>query len=129
MTWCEIGTIFAARAIDSDTAWTAQEQALHQFYALLVTLGIAIVAGILTGFLINIGGSFPEHRWYNDDEFWNLPHEHNDHPEDHPGDTAADGADAYNNASADLGIALGFGGGAAQKPTERSVRSVTTSLL
>jgi len=80
-----IGFIFPARApsnttladqldVDPGDDRTASSQALHQFYALLVTLGISIVSGLLTGAFIRVVpfGRKPK-KPFSDDEFWETP--------------------------------------------------------
>ena len=87
-----IGTIFPSRNslnITGGLGWTAQDQAQHQLYALLTTLGMAIGAGIITGALINFGGKFDPEKWYNDAEFWEMP--------DYDSDVEAGRADAQHH--------------------------------
>jgi len=73
-----IKTIFPARDPDG-LAWNAQDQAKHQLYALLVTLGIAIGGGLLIGCIVKVMPSVPEEFWYDDAPLWI---EENDEDED-----------------------------------------------
>lgn len=76
-----IGTIFPARnpvEIEGGLGWDASQQAKHQLYALLTTLAMAIVAGLITGALVNLGGKFDPEKWYNDADYWHMPDEDED---------------------------------------------------
>lgn len=67
-----IGTIFPGRnaVCDFDTCgWSAGKQAVHQLYALLITLGIAVLGGCVTGQMINALRHSPSRR-ITDKEYW-----------------------------------------------------------
>jgi ammonium transporter Rh len=62
-----IAIIYPARGLGR----TAGEQGLYQFAALGTTIGIAILGGAITGFILN---NFPAvSRPFNDDEDWHVP--------------------------------------------------------
>lgn len=69
-----IGEVFPARAVDSK-GWSASTQAQHQLYALLTTLGIAIVGGLVTGMIVKKLGELDENVWYDDEQFWDQDEE------------------------------------------------------
>lgn len=62
---------------------SATNQAAFQMYALLTTLAVAIVGGLLTGFLLKlpIFDQVPRHRLFDDELSWEVPEdeEHDDH--------------------------------------------------
>lgn len=69
-----IGVVFPARSPDAQ-GWSAAEQANHQLYTLLITLGISIVGGLLTGFFVKQIGHLDESVWYDDAHFWDQEEE------------------------------------------------------
>ncbi|CAK9833826.1 Ammonium transporter Rh type B-B [Anthophora retusa] len=84
--------IFPARAPSSETKLaeirdnydisaglnrTAGQQAAYQLLVLVITLGIAIVSGLVTGLVMrmSICGSIPEEQKFDDDAHWELEEE------------------------------------------------------
>jgi len=54
--------------------WDASDQAQHQLWALLVTLGISIGSGIFVGTLVkSVGGMIDDEHWYDDETHWEVP--------------------------------------------------------
>lgn len=70
--WPGRATAGSADATYMASNWNASEQAIQQLYALLVTLGVSIGGGLLTGYLLNLCGQFDEAKWYDDQHFWEL---------------------------------------------------------
>ncbi|CAK9807155.1 Ammonium transporter Rh type B [Anthophora plagiata] len=56
---------------------TAGQQAAYQLLVLVITLGIAIVSGLVTGLMMrmSICGSIPEEQKFDDDAHWELEEE------------------------------------------------------
>ena len=67
-----IGTIFPGRnsVCEFDTCgWSASKQAVHQLYALVITLGVAVVGGCVTGHYVKPMRQAPT-RMLSDVEYW-----------------------------------------------------------
>lgn len=56
---------------------TAGQQAAYQLFALAITLGIAIVSGLMTGLMMrmSIFGSVSEEQKFDDEYHWELEEE------------------------------------------------------
>ena len=67
-----IDLIFPARA--GSDGRSAKEQALYQFLGIVITLGISIIGGIITGFFVNLLNN-DDSVEFNDSEYWHLPEE------------------------------------------------------
>ncbi|EMP31328.1 Ammonium transporter Rh type B-B [Chelonia mydas] len=59
---------------------TAQYQGVYQFFALLITLGFAVVGGSLVGAILKIRslGSPPDTQCFEDQIYWEVPEDHQD---------------------------------------------------
>lgn len=66
--------VFGAMS-DDGTGRTAANQALNQFYALLVTIAVSTIGGIITGLLARVKVLEPlnDHEKYDDEVNWELP--------------------------------------------------------
>jgi len=67
-----IDLIFPARA--GSDGRSAKEQALYQFLGIVITLGISIIGGIITGFFVNLLKN-DDSVEFDDSEYWYLPEE------------------------------------------------------
>jgi ammonium transporter Rh len=73
--------IAAGSSCETGKGWDAGEQAQHQLWALLVTLGISIASGIFVGTLVkSVGGMIGSEHWYDDKAYWEVPEESEDEP-------------------------------------------------
>ena len=67
-----IGDIFPARA--GPNGRSAEKQALYQFFGVLITFGISILGGIITGFFVKMLEE-SESKEFDDSQYWHVPDE------------------------------------------------------
>jgi ammonium transporter Rh len=96
-----IGALAGVIAIGANSeafAWgiqpgrTMSEQALIQFYFMLITLGISIVTGAIGGLLIKNFSQLPRDTLFIDEKFWEVPSLEMPYYFDHRGEIARGGS-------------------------------------
>ena len=67
--------------IDFGVLRSFREQAVYQIIALAVTMIIALVSGIIIGFIMRFLSSLEPEDWYEDGAFWESPEQFEIEPE------------------------------------------------
>ena len=78
----DIKYIFEARGAPYNR--DAGTQAGYQAAALAITLGISIVGGLITGFVVSKFPVATQTRLFDDAEYWEVPHEEEHHAPESP---------------------------------------------
>jgi len=68
----DLYAIWPARLKTGDNR-SKSNQAGYQFLAVVVTLAMSIVGGLITGFFVSLLDNPSEDQWFDDEDFWEVP--------------------------------------------------------